>query len=259
MEDIFKICVAGLFYILGSTGAQVNIGINTKSVLNKARLNAKRQGAEVTPSWHRANRKATLYIVSPVLGWTIIYLLLFRLLSNINAPTGIYVLVLLPLIPVLLGSLGLVFKPIYEEEEFDNCLPVTEEQRKSVRAKRLVIEIVNILNASLASGEPEAIKDQIVLLSLVDDLIKNNCHIKPEEIPKVRITLLNQANERVFTHLVGLLSERDQKELDTFLEGVPSNKEMWRFISHKIPNLEGQIVNAFLQFRDSYLAQDNKG
>jgi len=57
----------------------------------------------------------------------------------------------------------------------------------------------------------------------VDELITHNPHIKPKEIQKLRGNLINQANEKLFSHLVSLLSERDQKELDTFLDSIPSD------------------------------------
>lgn len=258
MDEIFGGCLAGLFYLLGRTGAMVKVGINTKSALNKARLNAKRQGVTVTPGWYSINRKATLYILSPVLGWLLVYFLLFWLLSKINAPTGIYILALLPLIPVLLGSLGLVFKPL-EEEELEDYISVTKEERKLERARNLVGEIVNKLTVSFVSGDPETIKDQISLFSFVDELITNNPRIKPEEIQKIRITLLNQANEKVFTCLVSLLSERDQKELDKFLDSIPSNTAMWQFFADKIPDMNTQTIKVFNDFRNSYLTQSSKG
>ena len=258
MDEIFGGCLSSLLYALGRTGAMVKAGINTKSALNKARLNAKRQGATVTPRWHSVNRKAILYIISPLLGWTLVYFVFFWLLSKINIPRGIYILVLLPLIPVILGGLGLVFKPI-EEEELEDYIFATKEERKSERAKELVSEIVNKLNVSFVSGDPETIKDQIALLSFVDELITHTPRIKQNEIQKLRGNLINQANEKLFTHLVSLLSERDQKELDTFLDSIPSNKEMWQFFTDKIPNLNIQIANVLIQFRNSYLTQGVKG
>lgn len=258
MDEIFQTCTTVIIYALGNTGAKVWEGIHIKIALRKARLNAKKQQLTITPEWYKMNRKASFYIVAPILGWATIYVLIFWLLSKFNPPIGIYILALLPLVPVIIGSMGLIFVPIVDEEDASYFLPFTKEDRKSARTKDLVRELTNKIVFSSASGDQSAINDERAFLVWVDDCIKYNPHIKPSDIPKIRGTILTEMIEKVFTHVTNLLPEKDQKELDVFLDKIPSNQEMWQFFARKIPDLNTQIGTVLNQFRDNYIAQSRK-
>lgn len=100
-----------------------------------------------------------------------------------------------------------------------------------------------------------ALRDQVALLSFVDDLIRErkDPNINEKNIANVRALLLKEVNEAVNTHLVSLLTERDQIELDVLLERKMTNEQLDDFFRKKIPNLEVEIASALLNFRAAYL------
>ncbi len=100
-----------------------------------------------------------------------------------------------------------------------------------------------------------ALRDQVALLSFVDDLIKErkDPNVNEKNIADVRALLLKELNDAINTHLVSLLTERDQIELDVLLEKKMTNEELDDFFRKKIPNLEVEIASALLNFRAAYL------
>lgn len=101
----------------------------------------------------------------------------------------------------------------------------------------------------------KVIKDQIALLSFVDDLLKEkkDSNIKPEDLPKVKEVLLKEVQDAINRHLVSLISEKDQVELDQLLDKNISDEELNNFFVQKIPGLEAEIASALLNFRSAYL------
>ncbi|MDH7476341.1 MAG: hypothetical protein QHH09_02610 [Microgenomates group bacterium] len=99
------------------------------------------------------------------------------------------------------------------------------------------------------------LKDQAALLSFVDDLIeaRKDPNITDKNREQMRAFLLQQVNEAINTHLITLLSEDEQKELDVLLDKDVSNEELDRFFQQKIPNLTVEIATALLNFRAAYL------
>ncbi len=55
------------------------------------------------------------------------------------------------------------------------------------------------------------------------------------------------------THLVTLLSETDQRELDGLLEKKVTDEELDNFFIKKIPNLSAEIATVLVNFRTAYL------
>jgi hypothetical protein len=100
-----------------------------------------------------------------------------------------------------------------------------------------------------------ALRDQVALLSFVEDLIKErkDPNINEKNIANVRALLLKEVNEAINTHLISLLTEKDQIELDVLLEKKMTNEELDDFFHKKIPNLEVEIASALLNFRAAYL------
>jgi hypothetical protein len=242
-------CSAGLLYPLGRTGAMVREGIGTKVALRKAKTSASRQGGSVLSGWHKTNRKATLYILGPIFGWPIVYMIVFRLLQQIQAPTGVYILILLPMIPVVLGVMGLVFKPMEDEGEY---LPIFEDEREAERVQEVVSKIVGKINLSIISGDPVAIKDQVALLHFVDNCMMSNHHDKPNDRARLRRSYLEQLYQEIYTHIVSALAEKDRQALNKLLDQLPSNQEMDRFLMQRIPDMETKIAGAMLKFRDTH-------
>jgi len=102
---------------------------------------------------------------------------------------------------------------------------------------------------------PNSVKDQIAFMSFIDDLIKekNDPDIKPEQLPQIKTLLLKELNEKVNLHLVSLLSERDQLELDELFNKNASDEEIDNFFQAKVPNLIPEMTAVLLEFRNTYL------
>ena len=103
--------------------------------------------------------------------------------------------------------------------------------------------------------DEKAIKDQIALLSFVNDLIKDrqDPNINEQNLSKVKELLLIEVNDAINRYLISLLSEKDQLELDVLLNKNASNDSVDDFFASKIPNLEAEIAGVLLKFRAAYL------
>ena len=98
--------------------------------------------------------------------------------------------------------------------------------------------------------------DQQVLLNFVDELlsVKKDPTMTEETMPQVRLTLLNEVNDSINAHLLNLLPEDAQIELDELLDQNVSDEELNGFFTRKIPDLETEIARALINFREAYLA-----
>lgn len=108
---------------------------------------------------------------------------------------------------------------------------------------------------SSPKAKEQAVKNQIALLSFVDDLIKARTDQKyaEKDLPNIKTLLLKEVNDAINTHLVSLLTEKDQLELDKFLDQNPTDDQLDDFFRKKIPNLEVEIASVLLNFRAAYL------
>jgi len=109
-------------------------------------------------------------------------------------------------------------------------------------------------NTTPPPGE-KAIKDQVALLSFVEDIIKErkDPNVKPENLPKVKELLLKEVNDSINRHLISLLPDKEQVELDELLDKNVGDEELDSFFEKKIPNLESEIASVLLNFRAAYL------
>ncbi len=103
----------------------------------------------------------------------------------------------------------------------------------------------------------KAVGDQIALLTFIDDIIKErkDPNVKPENISQVKAVLLKEVNDSINRHLISLISEKDQVELDELLEKNITDDELNEFFLKKIPQLEAEIASVLLNFRAAYLYQ----
>ena len=101
----------------------------------------------------------------------------------------------------------------------------------------------------------KAVRDQIALLTFIDDIIKErkDPDVKPENISQVKAVLLKEVNDSINRHLISLISEKDQVELDELLEKNVTDDELNEFFLKKIPQLEAEIASVLLNFRAAYL------
>lgn len=105
------------------------------------------------------------------------------------------------------------------------------------------------------NNQPQGIRDQVALLSFIEDLLKekNDSTIKVEALPQVKAALLKELNDTINTHMVAILSDMDQKELDILLKNNCSDEELDNFFVKKIPNLTAELASVLLDFRTAYL------
>lgn len=98
-------------------------------------------------------------------------------------------------------------------------------------------------------------RDEVALLSYVDDLLKarTDLNLKPEEIPNVRLMLLEEVNEAINTHLIQVLTDAERTELDGLLKNNATDAELDAFFAKQIPNVSAEITTALLNFRAVYL------
>jgi len=108
---------------------------------------------------------------------------------------------------------------------------------------------------TLLKNQPQSVRDQVALLSFVENLIKekNDPTIKPEELPQVKAILLNELNQMINTRMVRLLDAPDQRELDILLKNKVPDEELDKFFEKKIPNLTVELASVLIDFRTAYL------
>lgn len=108
---------------------------------------------------------------------------------------------------------------------------------------------------NLLKNQPQSVRDQVALLSFVENLIKekNDPIIKPEELPQVKAILLNELNQMINTRMVRLLDAPDQRELDILLKNKVPDEELDKFFEKKISNLTVELASVLIDFRTAYL------
>lgn len=106
------------------------------------------------------------------------------------------------------------------------------------------------------NSQPQSIRDQVALLSFIEDLIKekNDPSIKPEALPQVKVALLNELNQMINTHMVAILPDVNQRELDILLNNKVADEELDKFFKEKIPNLTAELASVLIDFRTAYLS-----
>ena len=97
--------------------------------------------------------------------------------------------------------------------------------------------------------------DQVALLSFVDSLLaeRKGTPLKTEELPKIRLALLNEINEAINLHLIGRLDDAGKEELDKMLDANVSNDVLNDFFEKKIPKLDSEVAVVLLNFRAAYV------
>lgn len=107
---------------------------------------------------------------------------------------------------------------------------------------------------NLLKNQPQSIRDQVALLSFIENLIKEkNDPIKLEALPQVKVALLNELNQMINTHMVAILPDYDQRELDILLKNKVTDEELDKFFEKKIPNLTAELASVLIDFRTAYL------
>lgn len=101
----------------------------------------------------------------------------------------------------------------------------------------------------------QALRDQVAILSYVDDLMRDKADksLKPEQVPNIRALLLKEVNEAINEHLINCLNEQKQVELDELLDKDATDEQVMEFFKKTIPNVEVEVTTALLNFRAAYL------
>lgn len=94
--------------------------------------------------------------------------------------------------------------------------------------------------------------DQAALLAYVEQMIKDSGD-PSQDTPANKEELLKSINDEINRHLVDLLSQADQEELNSMLDRDVSDDELNNFFSAKIPNIDEEIAATLLDFRTMYL------
>lgn len=87
--------------VLGLTGLLLRRGVELRKVCNQSESVAAQKGYRLNENWYRDRRKAAWWIAGPIVGWVLIYLILFTVL-----PIRLSLFSLLGLLPVVLGYFG---------------------------------------------------------------------------------------------------------------------------------------------------------
>lgn len=108
----------------------------------------------------------------------------------------------------------------------------------------------------IGTNLPKGTRDQASLAAFVESLIKekNDPNVTPQSILNVVEVLLGELDDQINTHLVNLLPEEKQKELERLLDNEAQDSELDSFFEKSIPNLESEIAAVLLNFRAGYLA-----
>lgn len=100
--------------------------------------------------------------------------------------------------------------------------------------------------------QDQGISDQAALLAYVEQMIKDSGD-PAQDTQENKQELLKAVNDEINRHLVDLLSEADQEELNTLLDREASDEELNNFFSSKVPNIDEEIAAVLLNFRAMYL------
>lgn len=96
----------GILYLIGKTGQTVRRGIILNKELIKAQVEATQKGLVVNEKWFLLKRKSKLLIMMPLLGLSIVYIVLF-----VTFPSNYFFASLFGLIPFGLGFFGILIVP----------------------------------------------------------------------------------------------------------------------------------------------------
>lgn len=110
---VISLLFIGVLYLLGKTGQFVRRGVELKKVLKEAKRHAAVNGLQLKEDlWNENDRKATLFILVPILGWSATYTYLFFILP-LNELKWLLELLGVP----MLGYFGIFFAP--SEDGYD--------------------------------------------------------------------------------------------------------------------------------------------
>lgn len=107
------------------------------------------------------------------------------------------------------------------------------------------------------SATPNIINFHLTIRSFVDDLIlaRQDPYITPQNLDRVRQSLLSEVHNAINTRLVRCLSHEDQVALDKLLDANSSNRVIDEFFIKKVPNIDAEIAEELLSFRTLYLVR----
>lgn len=104
---------------------------------------------------------------------------------------------------------------------------------------------------------PQGARDQVALAAFVEQMIqdKKDPAVTLENISRLTEVLLGELNDQINTHLINILPEDKQKELEALLDKEANDMAIDGFFEKNIVNLEAEIAAVLLNFRAGYLAK----
>lgn len=222
---------------VGLSGVRVRMGLEQKRRLLRARAAARKQGGKVSERWRDASRKATLAMLRPVLGWMVFYAAAYLGLETIDAPSGVFYLLLVLLVPVFLGVLGLVF---VHSDDLDLSYPITHQNSPSERA--IESQVVTVFNLAILSGEPEALKDLAAIVAFAKRHMSNSSDAFPNEAVQLLLSTL-------VARVTAELNPHQRSELEKVLGKYTSWQAYNEFVAAQVADSDQIIARAMLEAR----------
>lgn len=108
--EVTFILILLALYPAGLTGLWVRKGVETRKGLKNIREQLEQQGYTVNDNWRKKYRRTFLYIWGPILGWVIVYIVIFK-----HTTLWGWLYSLLGLIIPIFGYHGKLFWPTVEE------------------------------------------------------------------------------------------------------------------------------------------------
>lgn len=102
------------------------------------------------------------------------------------------------------------------------------------------------------------VSDEVALLTYIDEIIDEmkDPRITPVDRPRMRAAMHDELRNEINTHIVNLLTEPEQIEMDTlFADKVPLS-QIDSFLREKIPNIDIETAAVMLNFKAGYLTRN---
>ena len=106
----------------------------------------------------------------------------------------------------------------------------------------------------------KTVSDEVALLTYIDEIINemNDSRITPADRPRMRTAMHDELRNEINTHLVSLLTEKEQIELDKLFADKSPLSQIDAFLREKIPNIEIETAAVMLNFKAGYLTKNDK-
>lgn len=104
----------------------------------------------------------------------------------------------------------------------------------------------------------KTVTDEVALLTYVDEIIDEmrDPRITPADRPRMRAAMLDELRNDINTHIVNLLTEQEQIEMDKLFADKAPLSRIDEFMHEKIPNIDIETAAVMLNFKAGYLTRN---